>query len=107
MTAPLVYVQPCDTGEERILWFCPGCDNLHCIRTKPATGTSQGVWGYNGKPESPTFTPSVLTCPDEPERRCHVFVTNGMIQYLGDCWHAMRGTTVAMVKLPFGDDYFK
>jgi hypothetical protein len=102
----LVYVQNLDSGEQRVLFQCPGCDNLHCIRTKPATGSNQSCWGYDGNTEKPTFSPSVLTCPDEPERRCHIFVKEGKIQYLSDCWHAMKNTTVDMVKLPFGDDYF-
>jgi hypothetical protein len=47
----------------------------------------------------PTVSPSILFCPDEPARRCHSFITNGMIQYLDDCHHALRGQTVALLDL--------
>lgn len=65
--------------------------------------------GYNGDPNSPTFTPSVLARGVEhltEEQRatlmasghveprpfvCHSFVTTGRAQYLGDCTHYLKG----------------
>jgi hypothetical protein len=44
--------------------------------------------------ESPTFTPSILCNKDAPEVRCHSFVVNGRIQFLGDCFHFLKGQTV-------------
>lgn len=71
-------------------------------------------WGYNGNPDAPTFTPSVLvrgTVPITDQERdrilagekfgpaplvCHSFVTDGKIQFLDDCTHALAGQTVPL-----------
>ncbi len=34
---------------------CPGCDSIHQI-----IFAGPNAWGYNGNPENPTFTPSLL-----------------------------------------------
>jgi len=77
------------------VWFqCPGCKCAHAI--------AKGVWGWNGSLENPTFTPSVLTGhPNEKGEqfavnRCHSFVTDGKIQFLGDCWHELKDQTIAL-----------
>lgn len=87
-------------------FFCPGCNTAHTV------STNSGGWGFNGNVELPTFTPSVLvTWPAVPnasdefkewrsERRCHSFVTDGMIQFLSDCTHAMTGKTVLLPDFP-------
>jgi hypothetical protein len=71
------------------------------------------VWEWNGDLEKPTVTPSILvTYPANPdaleefkewrlERRCHVFVKNGKIQFLADCTHPLAGSTV---DIPDWDD---
>lgn len=82
-----------------LLFWCPGCDGAHMIRVKQGEGPG---WGYNGDPERPTFTPSVLVTyngsdagkGDAPPAVCHSFVTDGRIQFLGDCTHALAGQTV-------------
>ncbi|WP_011298542.1 DUF6527 family protein [Cupriavidus necator] len=56
-------------------------------------------WGFNGDFENPTLTPSVLQWwggegTEVPKHVCHSFVTNGRIQFLGDCTHALAGQTV-------------
>jgi hypothetical protein len=96
----------------RVHFYCPGCEDVHAI----VTGTPDG-WGFNGNYESPTFTPSVLvravqwgeeheSTPFERRRAahpgvkagdqtvCHSFVTDGRIQFLGDCTHHLVGQTV-------------
>lgn len=99
---------------------CPGCSDIHVIAVAPATdGTPRPVWGYNGNPAAPTFTPSILArsghhadgdtkeCWCSYEARfgrpapfkcgiCHSFVTDGMIQFLGDCTHVLAGQTVPL-----------
>ncbi|WP_164828247.1 hypothetical protein [Sinorhizobium medicae] len=60
--------------------------------------------GYNGNPDVPTFTPSVLVTNNGPDAGkdgpppaiCHSFVTDGRIQFLADCTHALAGQTVDM-----------
>lgn len=87
----------------RLAFRCPGCDEAHHIQVGEGPGPR---WGWNGDVDRPTFTPSVLvTSPANPdagpgfeewltERRCHSFVTDGRIQFLGDCTHALQGQTV-------------
>lgn len=82
----------------RVLFWCPGCDGAHAVNVGP------GGWGFNGNDERPTFTPSVLVRYDgadagkdgAPPAVCHSFVTNGQIQFLGDCTHALAGQTVPL-----------
>lgn len=80
----------------RLLFWCPGCDGAHQV----AVGDGPGPrWGYNENPEAPTFTPSVFVNPPGPYHNpgaeiCHSFVTDGRIQFLGDCSHALAGQTV-------------
>lgn len=96
-------------------FFCPGCNQWHTV------GPS---WGFNGDLEKPTFSPSVLVrsghycdfgnehgcwCThnsdkkargEEPSMfecfRCHSFITDGKIQFLGDCTHGLVGQTVEL-----------
>lgn len=83
---------------ESLYFHCPGCDMLHPYRVSgEATGP---VWQWNGNAEAPTLTPSLLVDRDKPERRCHLFLTDGKIQFLGDCHHDMKNTTVEMVDIP-------
>jgi hypothetical protein len=86
-------------------------------------------WGFNGNGDAPTFTPSILVravrveggddeidrildtykLPEDRERMladkrintvCHSFVTDGRIQFLGDCTHALSGQTVDLPEWP-------
>lgn len=100
-----------------LFFWCPGCRESHMIRVASDGGSG---WGYNGDPERPTFTPSVLVrgkrrITDEeakrimsgekvevPDRVCHTFVTDGRIQFLGDCTHDLAGRTVDLP--PFQED---
>ena len=84
-------------GEGEILFWCPGCKCGHVIYIKQAPG--QDVWTWNGSKTSPTFHPSVLvnSRPDSPpKRRCHLFVRDGMLEFLPDCDHVLAGQTVPM-----------
>jgi hypothetical protein len=113
-------------GADGSIWFfCNGCNGPHSIKVN-SPGTPGPNWGYNGNPDAPTFTPSVLArttgapdgrsvmTDDEAQEHdaicrtsgrealfasrfgkvCHSFVTDGRIQYLGDCTHALVGQTV-------------
>lgn len=99
-----------DAGDE-LGWmiFCPACKRGHNF---------DGRWTFNGNVEKPTFMPSMLVNRDrwEPpvtpenmdewERKpweqtkvtkiCHSFVTDGQIQFLGDCTHELAGKTVPL-----------
>lgn len=101
--------------DNTLMFWCPGCDGVHGIRVGQEDG-SRPRWGYNGNPEKPTFTPSILVRsrtwvpPVTPKNFaeyeknpwpqhaadtvCHSFVTDGRIQFLADCTHALAGQTV-------------
>lgn len=103
-----------------LMFWCPGCNELHQVSVGTGTGPR---WGYNDNPDKPTFTPSVLIrsghfcsgqdgkdCWCTYEARlgkpapfkctvCHSFVTDGRIQFLGDCTHALAGQTVDLPDL--------
>lgn len=85
-----------NTGKQ-CYWWCVGCDEHHIWQIEATKGPN---WEWNGNIELPTVAPSILTDGDRPEKRCHVFINNGMIQYLDDCWHELAGQTVPMVDVP-------
>ena len=103
--------------DNRLMFWCPGCDCMHAI--KHGDG-SPPRWAWNGDVDKPTFSPSILVrgtkmtakgradadawaaagCPkrdttfESVPTVCHSFVTDGRIQFLGDCTHALAGQTV-------------
>jgi hypothetical protein len=98
----VVHEQPAEGGIGRyVFFFCPGCGNAHMV--------CFGVPGrpnwtsYNDDPVKPTIRASVL-CRSE-DRVCHSFVTNGRIEFLGDCTHKLAGQTVDLPPWdePWGD----
>lgn len=117
MTQLFPLIQDADT--KRVMFWCLGCDMAHPINVEGGPGAS---WSWNGSFEKPTFTPSVLVqfdrlsaegrakdkafhaehgrymthqeLPYDIKHVCHTFVTDGRIQYLGDCTHALAGQTI-------------
>ena len=79
-------------------WFhCPGCQLDHAFTVgPPQRGPQDPRWTFNGSFDKPTFQPSLLCNKDYPESRCHSFVTDGKIQFLDDCFHALKGQTVEL-----------
>lgn len=108
----------------KVAFMCPGCDEFHAVRVE---GDGSPRWGYNGNPDSPTFTPSVrvqgvknhmsdedwdaydkMDVQEDREKIladhrfascCHSFVTDGRIQFLSDCTHPLAGQTVDLPDL--------
>lgn len=74
-----------------IMFYCPGCKTHHFIDHR---------WDCTGlEIDSPTITPSILVNggrvhPGEPT--CHLYIKNGMIEYLSDCTHDLAGKTIPM-----------
>jgi hypothetical protein len=100
--------------EGGVSFWCPGCKEAHAIPVGDGPGPR---WTYNGNPEAPTFTPSLLVrsghyvpghegdvcwCnwddkdefPELKCRVCHSYVTDGQIQFLTDSTHELAGRTV-------------
>lgn len=75
--------------EEKYIFFCPGCQNNHAVRTR---GPSP-VWNWNQNVEAPTFSPSIMVNRGHPTQ-CHSFVTDGKIAFLADSCHHLAGQTV-------------
>lgn len=83
---------------------CPACEadeqgSMHVFYRKMADG--KPGWTFNGDFEKPTLKPSMSAVSifgygndQYVEHRCHCFVTDGKIQYLADCTHAMAGQTI-------------
>lgn len=78
-----------------LAFHCPGCGYGHPFHVA-APGATHGrpVWDWNGSMDKPTFRPSLLVNGFDPATRCHSFVTDGRIQFLNDCHHALAGQTV-------------
>ena len=79
------------------IFHCPGCGYGHSYQTEPYTdgrGKEHSGWGFNGDVDNPTFSPSLLINASMPEKRCHLFLRDGHIQYCGDCHHDLAGKTV-------------
>ncbi|CAN7331018.1 DUF6527 family protein [Variovorax sp. LjRoot84] len=106
-----------------VTFECPGCGYSHTLPTQetPPGVTTAPRWTFNGDYDRPTLTPSILsraetwTPPVTPENLdewkrapwpqakvagiCHSFVTDGRIQFLGDCTHALAGQTVELEEI--------
>lgn len=85
----------------KVAFMCPGCRTMHAVRVE---GQGRPLWGYNGDPDAPTFTPSVLVRMPDPDTgedllRCHSFVTDGKIRFLNDCTHELAGQVVDLPKV--------
>ncbi len=79
---------------------CPGCGHPHVFNVDiPGEANKAGRprWSFNGDVDRPTFSPSMLTWngngpSGEKLNKCHLFVTDGVIDFLGDTTaHALRG----------------
>ncbi|MFZ4620963.1 MAG: hypothetical protein ACOYNS_10410 [Bacteroidota bacterium] len=68
---------------------CPGCCDYHIFDNR---------WTFNGDMERPTFIASMLSkmsyTNGRPDSVCHSYVTDGRIEFLGDCTHDLKYKTV-------------
>lgn len=108
------------------LFWCPGCREAHPYNIKG--GRWGSGWSFNGDLDRPTFTPSLLmrtghhapgTKPEEcwctynaahPEDAapftcsiCHLFLTDGQLQFCSDSTHDLAGKTVPLPDWPEGE----
>lgn len=106
-----------------LMFWCPGCNQAHQVMVGEGPGPR---WSWDGDAASPTFSPSILIrqghyVPGQPPGDgcycnwelkdqaefadlkcgiCHSFVTDGRIQFLNDCTHALAGQTVPIPNWP-------
>jgi hypothetical protein len=91
--------------------WCPGCNSYHeYFVDGPAP--SGALWSFNGNSMMPSFQPSMHISygpwTDDVDSaihipkttQCHYYLTDGVIQFLGDCEHVMKGMRVALPDLP-------
>jgi len=74
-----------ETADRTRIIHCPGCGHGHQF---------DGRWTWTGTPEKPTARPSHLQTGSNG--RCHLYVTDGRLEFLGDCEHHLAGQTVPM-----------
>jgi len=92
------------------IFWCEGCQKKHAVWTNK---NSNPRWNFNQNLDCPTFTPSLLVKGIKYEKDiegkpiqgterdaiCHLFITDGKIQYLGDSHHHLAGKTIEMQHL--------
>jgi len=82
----------------RLLFYCPGCCDLHAIVIDGTRG-----WVWNKDLDKPTVTQSVLSQwtnkTTNETRVCHLFIENGHLRFLGDCTHQYNNVVVPMEPL--------
>lgn len=91
-------------GHREYHFHCPGCNVGHSFVTQWSEARKiefknlkfdTPTWQFNGDIERPTFTPSLLyKWSNEHSKKnhvCHLYVTDGVIQFLNDCTHCFAG----------------
>lgn len=85
-------------------YWCPGCDGLHGITINPDKNSLGAGWTFTGTLECPTYSPSQLSKYERGVEKiphvCHTFIRGGMIEFLNDCTHALKGQTVPLPPVP-------
>lgn len=85
------------------LFYCPACKCYHWFSTSGKTPSNPNEirnnfkWQLSGTDDKPTIRASILVRTTR-NNICHLFVTDGKIQYLTDCTHEYAGKTVDMVE---------
>lgn len=91
---------------DMLCFRCPACGTEHFVSVGPKSFWKIR-WQFNGDRDKPTINPSILVTADVPAdvkitpniRRCHSFVRDGKIQFLGDCTHDYAGKTVELPEI--------
>jgi hypothetical protein len=101
---------------QALAFVCPGCilmeddprwqrSGLHLLPVN-TNGVKTPQWTFDGNLEAPTLSPSILSSgppysdSGKPLGRCHSFIEHGMIRFLDDCTHPLKGQTVPLPELP-------
>lgn len=89
--------------------WCPACESMHAFALD-GKNSNGAQWTWDGNVENPSFEPSMLITINaqshphhlvgEPTEVCHYFLRNGVIEYLGDCTHGLKGQRIVMPPLP-------
>jgi hypothetical protein len=80
---------------DMLMHWCPGCNARHMINI--VRDDCGPAWDWDGSVDAPTFHPSINIV-----RRCHYFITGGLIQFCSDSTHALAGQIVPLPDFPEG-----
>ena len=90
-------------GTPDVAFYCPGCKTNHGVWIEGSTKNpmNECTWTFNGDFDKPTFVPSILVrwSHENKTNVCHSYVKGGMIQFLDDCTHDLKGQTVELPEL--------
>lgn len=95
-----------------IAHYCPGCKEMHRFAVdQPQRNGAK--WSFDGNVEQPTFNPSMnIRIGPFPAREhhseppeggylvCHYFLHAGILKYLNDCTHELKGQEVPLPDIP-------
>lgn len=90
-----VYLLEDSDSETSYGFFCPGCECGHYFITKRSS--SGPKWCWNQDFNKPTIHPSIFVMPNDPEHRCHMWIIAGVIEYLPDSHHHLKGQKIEMI----------
>ena len=83
-----------------VMFTCPGCGRIAI----PVTGSK--AWQFNDDLDRPTLTPSILSTwshdngdGTKTEHRCHAYLTDGVMRFLGDCTHSKANQNVELSEI--------
>lgn len=94
-----------DGDHEEYLFECQGCGYSHRFVVRwgglqkeyhEERKHPMPTWEFNGDTDNPTFSPSLLYLRNGQTKRCHLFLRNGIIEYLDDCEHEFAGKKVPL-----------
>lgn len=93
--------------------WCPGCKNAHDFYVGVPAPRTNARWLFlNGNLQNPSFHPSMSISvgpyvdqedpSDNIEKTvlCHYILTAGVINFLGDCQHELKGQQVILPDFP-------
>lgn len=82
------------TQSPEFMIFCPGCKCGHWFKTDGGSPS----WQFNGDMHRPTINPSLLVRHSANGQAvvCHSFIRDGQMQFLDDCTHELKSTTVSL-----------
>lgn len=86
---------------------CPGCEHFHAVPISPEALANGATWKFTGDFDNPTLTPSVKITMGPFSGHfgeklkgktivCHFNLTNGNMQFHGDCTHHLKGKTIPL-----------
>lgn len=85
---------------DMLKFYCLACKESHIVCVGKKSYWRQ-IWTFNNDYNKPTINPSILVSVNYPNYTsiCHSFIKEGKIQYLNDCTHNMKGTTIELLDI--------